>query len=133
MSERRTILVAEDDRMTRRILQYALESHPVLKDRDLEVVVAEDGEHALILFNTEQPCLVIADLFMPRLDGFALCKNIRQSPLGQSLPIIVTSAVWKQPDILDQLRDEYGVQFIAKPFDVDELVQMVEQALDRLD
>jgi CheY-like chemotaxis protein len=125
------ILIAEDDRMTRRILQTTFENHPELKPLGLVVVLASDGEEALQRFHEECPDLVLADLFMPKLDGFALCRNLRQSGPGRSVPIIVTSAIWKQPAIVDQLRRDYGVTFVNKPFQVDELVAAVKAALDQ--
>jgi CheY-like chemotaxis protein len=123
------VLVAEDDRMTRRILQTTLENHPDLKPYAVRVILAADGEEALRLFTDERPDIVMADLFMPKLDGFALCRTIRDSPHGRRIPIVVTSAVWKQPAILDQLRNDLGVVFVSKPFQMDELVAAAKSAI----
>jgi CheY-like chemotaxis protein len=125
------ILIAEDDRMTRRILQSTFENHPELKPLGLVVVVANDGEEALERFHAERPDVVLADLFMPKLDGFALCRSIRESEHGRQVPIIVTSAIWKQPAIVDQLRRDFAVSFVTKPFQVNELVEAVRAALEQ--
>jgi DNA-binding response OmpR family regulator len=119
------ILIAEDDRMTRRILQYAFDEHEAFADREFEVTLAEDGAQALEHFGQATPDLVIADLFMPRVDGFALCQSIREHANGMDVPIIVMSAVWKQPQLLDRLKNSFGVVFLEKPFKVGDLIALV--------
>jgi len=123
------VLVAEDDRMTQRILQVTLTQHPALRDQGIEVVLVSDGQAAVDRFQTLRPRLVIVDLFMPKLDGFSVCRDIRESPNGEAVPIIVTSAVWKQPELLEQLKADYKVRFVEKPFHVDQLVAAVQSAL----
>ncbi|MFH2010785.1 MAG: response regulator [bacterium] len=123
------VLIAEDDRMTRRILQHAFESHPALAGRQLKIMMAEDGQKALELFLEHGAALVLLDLFMPRLDGFGLCQCIREAPAGSFTPIIVTSGIWKQPEILETLRRDFSVEFIAKPFNVEELAALVDKVL----
>jgi DNA-binding response OmpR family regulator len=63
------------------------------------------------------------------VDGFALCQAIREHDRGMDVPIIVMSAIWKQPALLDKLRDTYGVSFLEKPFKVDDLVRLVKSLL----
>lgn len=123
------VLVAEDDRMTQRILEVTLTQHPALRDHGIEVIMVSDGQTAVDRFETLRPRLVIVDLFMPKLDGFSVCREIRESPCGESVPIIVTSAVWKQPELLAQLKSDYDVRFVEKPFQVNELVAAVQSAL----
>ena len=128
MSEK-IVLIAEDDRMTRRILQHAFESHPSLAGRRLKIMMAVDGQEALELFLEHGAALVLLDLFMPRLDGFGLCQCIREAPEGSFTPIIVTSGIWKQPEILETLRRDFSVEFIAKPIDREALLKMVADLL----
>ena len=119
------ILIAEDDRMSRRILQYTFDEHEAFADLSCEVLLAEDGAQALELFGKDPPDLVLSDLFMPRVDGFALCQAIREHERGMDVPIIVMSAVWKQPKLLEKLKNTYGVEFVEKPLDIDTLVGLV--------
>lgn len=123
------ILIAEDDLMSRRILQYAFDEHEAFADLQCEVLLAEDGAQALEFFRQDPPDLVISDLFMPRVDGFALCRAIREHEHGMDVPIIVMSAVWKQPQLLDKLKHTYGVEFVEKPLDLDALVALVTSML----
>jgi CheY-like chemotaxis protein/tetratricopeptide (TPR) repeat protein len=125
------ILVAEDDRHTRRILDHIFTKDPAFRDQEVELFLAPDGEEALKLFEKESPDLVISDLLMPRLDGFALCRAIRRLPNGKDVPVIVTSAIYKETALLNRMRDELGVEFFAKPFQVRELVRGVQRLLER--
>lgn len=129
MAQTLHILIAEDDRMTRRILQYTFDEHEAFADLDFDVTMAEDGALALEHFQQAPPDLVIADLFMPRVDGFTLCQSIREHEAGMDVPIIVMSAVWKQPQLLDKLKNTYGVEFLEKPFNVDALIALVKSLL----
>jgi CheY-like chemotaxis protein len=122
---RDTVLIAEDDRMTRRILEHLFESHPALAPRELRLLMAADGHEALYLFHRNAPALVILDLFMPRMDGFEVCRSIRKAAHGADTPIIVTSAIWKQPDVRESLSRDFGAAFLAKPFQVEELAALV--------
>ncbi len=123
------ILIAEDDRMTQRILQYAFDEHEAFAHMGFEVTMANDGAQALELFGEATPDLVISDLFMPRVDGFALCQSIREHPNGMDVPIIVMSAIWKQPQLLDRLKNSFGVDFLEKPFQVETLIALVKSKL----
>ncbi|MEM0981378.1 MAG: response regulator, partial [Cyanobacteria bacterium P01_H01_bin.58] len=69
-----TILVVEDDEGTRLSLQDYLELEGYI------VVAAEDGWKALQMVNDYQPQLIITDISMPRLDGYAFLKSLRQKP-----------------------------------------------------
>lgn len=125
------ILVAEDDRHTRRILEHIFTKDPAFREKNAQILLAPDGEEALKIFERESPDLVISDLLMPRLDGFALCRAIRRLPNGKDVPIIVTSAIYKETALLNRMREELGVEFFAKPFQVRELVRGVGRLLDR--
>ncbi len=127
--KKETVLIAEDDRMTRRILEHLFDSHPLLGKRDFRLLMAADGREALHLFHRNSPVLVVVDLFMPRVDGFQVCRSIRETSEGAFTPIIVTSAVWKQPDILETLRRDYAAEFLAKPFQVDDLAALILRML----
>ena len=90
----------------------------------VRVLLASDGKEALDLFLEDHPHLVIVDLLMPKLDGFELCRSIRESPHGRHVPIIATSALWKSRDVLELLKNDFQVEFIAKPIDVADLVKL---------
>ena len=124
MSPNLKILVAEDDRVSRLIFQRTFETNDAFAGHDVGVLLASDGKEALELFLEGHPHLVIVDLLMPKLDGFELCRSIRESPHGRHVPIIATSALWKSRDVLELLKNDFQVEFIAKPIDVADLVKL---------
>ncbi len=130
MSHSLKILVAEDDRVSRLIFQRTFETNDAFGEQDVIVSLANDGQEALRLFLEEHPHLVIVDLLMPKLDGFELCRSIRESPHGRHVPIIATSALWKSRDVLELLKNDFQVEFIAKPIDVADLVALALRMLE---
>lgn len=108
------ILIADDDRITRRLLERAVTQ---LGNR---CIAAEDGEQAWELFQEHNPEVVISDWMMPRLDGIDLCRRIRDNP-GSGYPyfILLTSLTAKEDALLGMQAgaDDY----LRKPLDVDEL------------
>lgn len=85
-SQQPKILVVEDDPSLRALLIYALE--PL----NAEIIEAGDGEAAWQCIHTQKPHLVITDIYMPRMDGYTMLKNIRKNPLFDQLPILVISS-----------------------------------------
>ena len=116
MTERR-VLVVDDDRGVREALVVLLEWE------GYAVEAAPDGPTALRLVAVRPPDLVVSDVSMPRMDGFELLARIRAD--HPSLPVLLLSAAFRGP--LPE-----GVDFVAKPFDVDHLLAAVERLLDRL-
>ena len=82
----KTVLLAEDDPMQRKLAQLALSS------AGFEVIVAEDGESGLALAHERKPDAIVSDVLMPRMDGFALCKAVRSEPALSHVPIVLVSA-----------------------------------------
>jgi OmpR family response regulator RpaB len=68
------ILIVDDDPIVRSLMRATLEVD------GYEVVEAGDGEEACDLYKTRQPRLLVADVVMPRMDGFALCRELRRQP-----------------------------------------------------
>ena len=81
---RQKILVADDEASIRRILETRL------KMVGYDVVVAEDGEEALELFNKTNPDLVVLDVMMPKMDGYGVTREIRRT---SDIPIIILTAL----------------------------------------
>src|SRR5215213_11196953 len=92
-----TILIAEDEFSIATLLRDTLE------DEGYTVVLAQNGREALELLDTTSPALVLTDIMMPILDGFALCRAIQADPAYQAIPVIVMSAM-SDPPAADQCR-----------------------------
>lgn len=115
------ILIAEDDENSRILLESILLSlgHTVL--------VAKDGSEARTLLEFETPDMVISDILMPGIDGFELCRYIRQQTRLQRVPIIIYSATY-----IDRKDEELALaaganRFVVKPIEPLKLVQLVDE------
>lgn len=120
--ERLKILVADDEsRMRKLVKDFLLKSN-------FEVLEAEDGSQALDLFYaTKDIALIILDVMMPRMDGFEVCREIRQT---SQVPIIMLTAKGDERDELQGF--QLGVdEYITKPFSPKILVARVEAVLRR--
>jgi two-component system, sensor histidine kinase and response regulator len=110
----RTILVAEDDAALAAIL------HALFDEEGYAVHSVSDGTSALRQVERAPPDLVISDISMPGIDGVRLSEELRRR--GVLIPIVLVSAVVKSVRLP-------GVTFIAKPFDLDDLVGTVRRIL----
>lgn len=121
---KREILIVEDDATLRRILR------DVLTIKGYEVVVASDGEQGCRLFSEHDVDLVIADVMMPRMDGFEMVRRMRES--GANTQFIFLSALDSAEDVVEGFRAG-GHDYLRKPFDMSELLVRVESLLSRLE
>jgi diguanylate cyclase (GGDEF)-like protein len=118
------VLVVDDDPFIARLLEIEL------KAAGYEVRVGGDGEEALGLANELVPDLVLADVMMPKMDGFELTRRLRQDPRTASVSIIMLTARGLSSDKLEGFSagaDDY----IVKPFDTPELLARVRGVLRR--
>lgn len=115
------ILVVDDVPENVRLLEA------VLVPRGYEVVSATSGAQALGLVDMEQPDLVLLDVVMPEMDGYAVCRTLRQSEATAVLPVImVTSSIGpEKTKAIEAGADD----FIPKPFNHDELLTRVKSLL----
>ena len=115
------ILVVEDDEAIRGLVSE------VLRDDGYEVSEASNGAEALDYVKHHRPDLIVLDLMMPVMDGWAFVERCRVNPYCSDVPIVVTSASHDLPKTAERLRS-YGVRTcLAKPFDVDGLLALVER------
>ncbi len=120
-SNRQLILVADDEASIRRILETRL------KMVGYDVVVAEDGEEAVELFNKENPDLVVLDVMMPKMDGYGVTREIRRT---SDVPIIILTALGDVSERITGL--ELGADdYVIKPFSPKELEARVKAVLRR--
>ena len=117
-----TILVVDDEAAVRRVLVMRLQL------AGYTVVCAEDGEHALELFHRESPDLVVLDVMLPKLDGFAVCRRLRAE---SCVPIIFLSAVDAISEKVAGL-DLGADDDLPKPFSPKELEARIATILRRV-
>ena len=122
MKEQRKILVIDDDKNIFRILKMYLDKE------GYETLGAHNGEDGLLSFSESDPDLVILDIMLPKMDGWAVCREIRKT---SDVPIIMLTAKGETFDKVLGL--ELGADdYLSKPFDPKELTARVKAVLRRL-
>ena len=108
------ILVADDDRLLRGLLEHKLAV------AGFEVDIAEDGGAALELARTMKYDLMVLDAMMPVMDGFEVLRRLKNDPDTASLPVVMLTARRGEQDVLDALA-RGAAEDLTKPFVPDEL------------
>ena len=119
---RATLLVVDDEPAVRRVLVMRLQL------AGYRVVCAEDGEEALTLFHQEQPDLVVLDVMLPKLDGFAVCRRLRAESCVPIIFLSALDAIAERVAGLDLGADDY----LPKPFSPKELEARISTILRRV-
>ncbi len=114
----KTILVVEDEAPIREVLAE------ILRDEGYAVLVASNGAVALVVVAERRPDLVLTDAMMPGLDGLGLLRRLRADPRTAAIPVVVTSAALRPGSA-----DLDGAAFLAKPYDLDDLLRAVRDGL----
>ena len=114
------ILIADDEKSIVDIISYNL------KKESYEILAAYDGQQALKMALSESPDLILLDIMMPKLDGFEVCRRIREKKL--QTPIIMLTARAEEVDKV--LGFELGADdYVTKPFGIRELMARVKANL----
>lgn len=117
-----TILIVEDEKRVADLLKIGLE------ENGYQTMVAYDGAMGLRLFQSNVFQLVISDIILPKLDGFELCREIRE--LNEKVPVLMLTALGSADDKLDGF-DAGADDYMVKPFDFRELIARVKVLLRR--
>ncbi|MEZ4653427.1 MAG: response regulator [Candidatus Eisenbacteria bacterium] len=123
MAEPRRILVVDDEIYILHILEFSLSME------GYEVVTASDGNEAVKRLEECDPDMVVLDVMMPGLDGYAVCRQIRASDHLRSIPVILLSAKGRSVDReagLEAGADEY----IVKPFSPRHLLERIRELFE---
>lgn len=117
------ILVVEDITSVRELIELQL------KARGYRVIGARDGQEALETIERERPSVIVSDILMPRVDGFALAHRLRSNPLTAAIPIIFLSATYVSAED-ERFALNLGAQsFLPKPVDAEDLSGALVAAL----
>ena len=121
MDDAREILVVEDDHAIRRLLKM------VLQREGYRVQEASDGVEAVLKLGLVDYDVIILDLMMPNLDGFAFMTTLSDSDAAQMKRIIVTSAA--SPSLIQERMRGTPFDLLPKPFDIKDLVRRVRSCI----
>jgi len=117
------ILVVEDIAHVRDLIAVQL------RLRGYTVVTARDGQEALELIAQDKPAIVISDILMPRVDGFALAHKIRSDPQTAGIPLLLLSATYVSAEDERFALGVGAIRFLPKPVEGDDLLVAVADAL----
>lgn len=120
------ILIADDEVHIRMLLEQTLED---LEDEGVELLFADNGETALALIRSQKPRLVFLDIMMPQMNGMEVCAKVKndQSLQGKVYIVLLTA---KGQALDRQQGSEAGAdQYMTKPFDPDQLLQLAGKIL----
>jgi two-component system phosphate regulon response regulator PhoB len=120
-----TILLVEDDPDILHMVSYKL------RGAGFDVVETVDGVAALRAARDRPPDLILLDVRMPRLDGLAVCRELRAGPRTTEVPIIILTAR-ARPQDREQAYAAGATDYIVKPFSPRALVDRVEEVLARV-
>ncbi len=121
------ILIVEDSKNIRDILGF------MLKNRDYEIIQAEEGNEGYLKATTEKPDLIILDAMLPNKTGFEICADLKSSPDHKSIPVVMLTAITQGSDKPDEYWRQMSKadEFISKPFKARELIDCIEGLLNK--
>jgi two-component system, OmpR family, response regulator RpaA len=119
------LLIIEDDEIVARTIERSL------RGNDFRIVIANSGVEGLKIARRHPTDLVVLDIIMPGMDGYAVCREMRADPLLFDIPILFLTAKAKDEDRIAGFlagADDY----LVKPFNIDELVLRIRAILRRV-
>jgi len=118
----KTVLIAEDNPVNRELLRELLEI------RGYTVSEACNGQEALAMVEQSPPNILLLDIGMPLLDGFAVVRKLRENPRFTSLPVVAVTAYAMQGDREKVMRSGFD-GYLSKPVNSSSLVQELDRLL----
>lgn len=121
-----SVLVVDDEPMARTLLRL------MLVRAGFEVLEAADGLEALAAVKEQLPDIMILDVMMPGIDGFAVCEQLRQEEGSADLPVIMLSAKTDSVSVRKGL-SAGATKYLTKPISQDELTRNVRDTLEGIE
>jgi DNA-binding response OmpR family regulator len=118
------LLIVEDDPDILKLLQTTLTF------RGYRVITARNGREGLDIVRAERPAIVIADIMMPKLDGFGLVHRMRLAPETCDIPVVFITATYVAPEDKEFALDIGATRFLQKPVDLDAFLKTIAELLE---
>ena len=122
-AEQDYLLVVEDDPDILKLL------NTTLTFKGYRVITARNGKEGLEAIQKERPAIVIADIMMPKLDGFGLVHRIRINPETRDIPVVFITATYVAPEDREFALNIGATRFIQKPVDLEKFLATVAEVL----
>jgi CheY-like chemotaxis protein len=117
------LLIVEDDPDILKLL------HTTLTFKGYRVLTARNGKEGLEAIQKQRPAIVIADIMMPKLDGFGLVHRIRINPETRDIPVVFITATYVAPEDREFALNIGATRFIQKPVDLEKFLTTVAEVL----
>jgi DNA-binding response OmpR family regulator len=124
------VQIIEDESHIKALLIQTLETafEDIIDDEELEILEASDGVEGLQIAKQEHPDLIFLDIMIPKIDGFEVCKKLKEDPSYKNTYIIMLTA---KGQVVDK---EKGLsvganEYVTKPFNPDFIISKVEEKL----
>ncbi len=122
---KKTLLLADDSVTIQRVIELTF------ANEDVRVVSVGDGRRAVEWFDAEVPDVILADVNVPEVDGYALAEFVKQSPRLRQVPVLLLAGAFEPID-QERVRTAGADGVLVKPFEPQQLVSRVRQLLDRV-
>jgi len=120
------ILIVEDEPQINRLIELVLQS-----DGFYNIKKAFDGLEAFELIKSDKPDLILLDVMIPELDGFALCKQIKEDEYLKTIQVIMLTAKKMEEDVLEGFKSG-AIDYISKPFNNKILLARIKAHLNNI-
>ena len=118
------VLVVEDDPLNAQVMTHFLTAH------GYEILIAKNGAEGMETFKREKPDLVVADIQLPRKNGFELCFEIKRDREAGNTPVLLMSAVYTDKSHADRYSDELKAEgYLIKPFQMNAFLARVRDLI----
>jgi CheY-like chemotaxis protein len=124
-AEQGYLLIVEDDPDILKLLDTTLTF------RGYRVITAHNGQEGLQVVQGERPAIVIADIMMPKLDGFGLVHRLRINPETRDIPVVFITATYVAPEDREFALNIGATRFIQKPVDLEDFLRMITELLQQ--
>lgn len=115
------ILIVEDVPNVLELLEVTL------RFKGYAVVTARNGEEALEVINEQRPALIVTDILMPKMDGYAFVQKLRLNPETRSIPVVFLSATYVTPEDKDFALSLGAARFMEKPIDTEDFLLTIAE------
>jgi CheY-like chemotaxis protein len=116
------LLLADDSITIQKVIEL------ILAEENFEIKSANNGEEALALIPSYRPDIILADIEMPKMNGYQLCDRIKQTPATSNIPVILLTGAFEPLD--EELAKHVKADdFIIKPFESQDLISKINAAL----
>lgn len=116
------VLIVDDESFNVEVLEQALDG------TDYRVITAANGQEAWAKIQSEQPDLVLLDLMMPIMDGFAVLAKVKEDPMLRDIPIIIVSAENDSKSVVRGIK-QGAEDYLTKPVNTTQFAQKVREYL----